>query len=166
MLLHPWGFSGRNTGVGCRILFQGSFLTQGSNPCLLHWQADSLPLSQQGSPTISVFGSKLRKDCIYRQVLTEKIICRLLEQILQDSNVGECKSLWFSGTEFPRLGRDFLWIHSIIHHSCLPQIPPPTLGFWGQLSVPALYEQLTLDRINTSLPRWKCTLTFKYAEWW
>ena len=24
-------------------------LDQGSNPCLLHWQADSLPLSHQGS---------------------------------------------------------------------------------------------------------------------
>ena len=28
----------------------GIFLDQGSNPCLLHWQADSLPLSHQGSP--------------------------------------------------------------------------------------------------------------------
>ena len=26
------------------------FLDQGSNPCLLHWQAGSLPLSHQGSP--------------------------------------------------------------------------------------------------------------------
>ena len=25
-------------------------LAQGLNPCLLHWQADSLPLSHQGSP--------------------------------------------------------------------------------------------------------------------
>ena len=25
-------------------------LNQGLNPCLLHWQADSLPLSHQGSP--------------------------------------------------------------------------------------------------------------------
>ena len=25
------------------------FLDQGSNPCLLHWQVDSLPLSHQGS---------------------------------------------------------------------------------------------------------------------
>ena len=25
-------------------------MTQGSNPHLLHWQADSLPLSHQGSP--------------------------------------------------------------------------------------------------------------------
>ena len=30
--------------VACGIL-----LDQGSNPCLLHWQADSLPLSPQGS---------------------------------------------------------------------------------------------------------------------
>ena len=28
----------------------GIFLNQGSNPYLLHWQADSLPLSHQGSP--------------------------------------------------------------------------------------------------------------------
>ena len=26
----------------------GIFLDQGLNPCLLHWQADSLPLSHQG----------------------------------------------------------------------------------------------------------------------
>ena len=29
----------------------GIFLDQGSNPCLLHWQVDSLPLSHQGSPS-------------------------------------------------------------------------------------------------------------------
>jgi len=28
----------------------GLFLNWGLNPCLLHWQADSLPLSHQGSP--------------------------------------------------------------------------------------------------------------------
>ena len=54
-LLCPWDFPRKNTGVGCHFLFQGIFLTQGSNPsllCLLHWQVDSLPLSHQGSPTI------------------------------------------------------------------------------------------------------------------
>ena len=50
MLLYPWDFSGKNTGVGCYFLLQGIFLTQGSNLCLLHWQADSLLLSHQGSP--------------------------------------------------------------------------------------------------------------------
>ena len=28
------------------------FLDLGLNPCLLHWQVDSLPLSHQGSPSI------------------------------------------------------------------------------------------------------------------
>ena len=44
------GFSGKNTGVGFHLLLQGIFPTQGSNLHLLHWQADSLPLSHQGSP--------------------------------------------------------------------------------------------------------------------
>ena len=37
--------------VGCHFLFQGIFPTQGSNPCLLPWQTDSLPLSHPGSPS-------------------------------------------------------------------------------------------------------------------
>ena len=35
-LLCPWDFPGKNTGVGCHFLLQRIFLTQGSNPCLLH----------------------------------------------------------------------------------------------------------------------------------
>ena len=34
----------------CCSVAYGIFPDQGSNPCLLHWQADSLPLSHQGSP--------------------------------------------------------------------------------------------------------------------
>ena len=52
-LLCPWDSPGKNTGVGCHFLLQGVFLTQGSNLrflYLLHWQADSLPLSHPGSP--------------------------------------------------------------------------------------------------------------------
>ena len=48
-LLCPWNFPGKNTGVSCHFLFQGIFPTQRSNPHLLHWQADSLPLSHLGS---------------------------------------------------------------------------------------------------------------------
>ena len=48
--LCPWNFPGKNTVVGCHFLLQGILLTQGSNPRLLLWQADSLPLSHQGSP--------------------------------------------------------------------------------------------------------------------
>ena len=39
-LIHGFSFS-----VAC-----GTFPDQGSNSCLLHWQADSLPLSHKGSP--------------------------------------------------------------------------------------------------------------------
>ena len=46
----PWDSPRKNTGMGCHSLLQGIFLTQGSNLCLLHWQMDSLPLSNQGSP--------------------------------------------------------------------------------------------------------------------
>ena len=49
-LLCPWDSLGKNTGVGCHFLFHGIFLTQGLNLGLLHWQADSLLLSHQGSP--------------------------------------------------------------------------------------------------------------------
>ena len=44
----PWSFPGKNIGVGCHFLLQGTFLTQGLNPHLLHvlhWQAGSLPTS-------------------------------------------------------------------------------------------------------------------------
>ena len=41
---------GSSFSVAC-----GIFLDQGSNPCPLHWQADSQPLRHQGSPDYSFF---------------------------------------------------------------------------------------------------------------
>ena len=35
-LLCPQDFFSKNIGVGCHLLLQGIFPTQGSNPCLLH----------------------------------------------------------------------------------------------------------------------------------
>lgn len=37
-LLSPWDFPGKNAGVCCPFLLQRIFPTQGSSPCLLHWQ--------------------------------------------------------------------------------------------------------------------------------
>ena len=50
-LVCPWYSPEKNIKVVCHILLQSVFPTQGSNPCLLHWRADSLPLSHLGSPT-------------------------------------------------------------------------------------------------------------------
>ena len=52
-LLCPWDFPGKNTGVGCHFLLQGIFLTEGSNPCLLHWQPISSLLIYRGSKKLS-----------------------------------------------------------------------------------------------------------------
>ena len=41
-------------GLSCSTAC-GIFLDQGSNPCLLHWQVDSVPLSHQRSPLPRVF---------------------------------------------------------------------------------------------------------------
>ena len=48
----PWDSPGKNTEMGCHILLQGIFLTQGSNLSLLqllNWQADFLLLSHRES---------------------------------------------------------------------------------------------------------------------
>ena len=51
--LCPWDSPGKNTGVCCHFLLQGTFPTQALNPhllCILHWQAGSLPLALPGKP--------------------------------------------------------------------------------------------------------------------
>ena len=53
-LYSPWNSPGQNTGVGFCSLLWGIFPTQGSNPHLLHWQVDSLPLSHLGSPSCAL----------------------------------------------------------------------------------------------------------------
>ena len=48
--------------MGCHSLLQGIFLIQGSNPSLLHWQADSFTTEQPRKPLTmnSLFKSNLR----------------------------------------------------------------------------------------------------------
>ena len=55
-LFCPWDIPGKNTTVGCHFLPHGFFPTWGSNPCLLHQQVDSLPLSHQRPPPPGLLG--------------------------------------------------------------------------------------------------------------
>ena len=48
------GFTGQEYWSGCHFLLQAVLL------CLLHWQADSLPLSYLGSPQWNILGHKKR----------------------------------------------------------------------------------------------------------
>ena len=45
-----------------RSTARGTFPDQGSNPCPLHWQADSQPLRHQGSPSWSVLRTTKTHD--------------------------------------------------------------------------------------------------------
>ena len=75
-LLCPWNSPGEKTGVGCHLLFQGIFLTQGLNLnllCLLHyrqilhcWASREAPFSLQFRPTS--FSDSL--NLIHQQVLS------------------------------------------------------------------------------------------------
>uniref|UniRef100_A0A452ERL6 Ig-like domain-containing protein n=1 Tax=Capra hircus TaxID=9925 RepID=A0A452ERL6_CAPHI len=49
VLLCPWDFPGKNTGVACHSRSQGIFLTQGWNPGLLHCRQILHHLSHMGS---------------------------------------------------------------------------------------------------------------------
>ena len=57
--------------MGCHFLPQGIFPTQGSNLSLLHWQANSLPLSQQGSPRLWVEVVKLEFDKVWKDTMEQ-----------------------------------------------------------------------------------------------
>ena len=48
-LLHPRDFPDKSIGVSCHFLLQGIFLTQGSNPGLLHCRQMLYRLGHQGS---------------------------------------------------------------------------------------------------------------------
>ena len=70
-LLCPWNSPGKSTGMSSHSLLQGIFLKKGSKHHflhLLHWQADSLPLTQPGKPynhpvlSHSVVSDSLRPD--------------------------------------------------------------------------------------------------------
>ena len=79
---------GPGCSAGC-----GIFPDQGSNPCPLHWQADSQPLRHQGSPNCTF---SIRNNNIYMAYICEYIyfsyflawFCRrsLLEKIMQEIN--------------------------------------------------------------------------------
>ena len=69
------GIPGKNIGVGCYLLIQEIFWTQGLNSYLMHWQVGSLPLSYQGSPL------KHSKECLFLELFFTTLInqeCKVL----------------------------------------------------------------------------------------
>ena len=86
----PWDLPGENTEVGCHFLLQVIFPSQGSNPHLLHWQTDSLPLNHQGSLR-KVGDSVLMEDIRFQQIPL---------QSGRDLSFVDCGFLWSQWTAF------------------------------------------------------------------
>ena len=89
-LLCPRDSPGKNTGVGCHFLLRGTFPTQGWNPCLLHWQVDSLPLShlestKYNSEVPTCFHQALRASLVAQKV-------KNLPTVQEDSIAGSGRS--------------------------------------------------------------------------
>ena len=87
-ILCPGNFPGKNPGVGCHFLLQGIFPTQGSNPhllCVLHWQADSLPLSHLGSPYTAPGGHLILHVCEWYQGVTRPMQLYMVALNLNDT---------------------------------------------------------------------------------
>ena len=64
--------------MGCHFLPQGILPTQVSNPCLLHWQVDSLMVSHQGSPATGLLPRcKMKEINILLFHQTEEVTCRV-----------------------------------------------------------------------------------------
>ena len=97
-------FPGKDTGVGYYFLLQMNFPTQGSDPRilhLLHWQADSLPLSHLRSP------GNLISVCIFIQCRPVSSVSAglnslgLLNCFLQDDNHALPSGSWILHRQNP-----------------------------------------------------------------
>ena len=75
----------------------GIFPDQGLNPCLLHWQADSLPLGHQGSPLPSplkdIFIKYRILFCLFKIIWLCQVLvaaCRISSCLTRDRTRAQC----------------------------------------------------------------------------
>ena len=72
-LLRPWDFQGKSTGVGCHLLLQGIFPTQGSNPGLSHCRQMFYRLSKGQDIFKLLKGKNLQPGLLYLVRISLKI---------------------------------------------------------------------------------------------
>ena len=99
--LCPWNFSDKSTGMSCHFLLQEIFPTQGSNLCLLHWQADSLFLYHLGNPWDQVRGINFDHltwiVCDFGWFYSEKTQTLVLGKIEDRKRRGQQRMRWLDG---------------------------------------------------------------------
>ena len=83
--------------MGCHFLLQGTFLTQGSNPGLLHCRQMLYPLSHQGSPK----KGNAKKCSNYRTIALISHASKVMLKILQ------ARPQWYVNKELPDVQAGF-----------------------------------------------------------
>ena len=94
-LLCPWNVPGEKAGVGCHVLLQGLFSTQGLNLHLLHWQAVSLPLVPPGKTFFKGGGIQISRPGLIRVSLGWET---LLYAAVSTASKSAANSSWRPGT--------------------------------------------------------------------
>ena len=143
-LLCPWDFPVKNIGVGCHFLIQGIFPTQGLNPCLLHWQADSSPLSTWETLNLCAAAAKSLQLC--------PALCDPIDGSPSGSTVPgilRARTLEWVAISFSNAWRWKVKVKSLSHVRLLATPwtaayqAPPSLGFsrqeyWSGMPLPSL----------------------------
>ena len=144
------GDPGKNTGVCCHLLLQDIFPSQGPNLHLQHWQADSLPLSHQGSPKLWLIQSHkisgIVRVCIQLSILQAYCFFSRLLLVGNQSPWIETSCFW----SFPFLK---FWL------SLLPQYPVSThcIYNFSSLRFPTWspWSLTTQHSLQCERPRWQ-----------
>ena len=117
---------GKSTGVGSHFLLQGIFPTQWSNSHLLHWQAESLPLTH------------LRKEerKWSRSVMSDSATLRTADRQVPLS-MGFSRQEYWSGLPFPSLG-------NLPDPGIKPRSPTlqPDSTIWATRACPATWKTM------------------------
>ena len=114
MLLRPWDFPGKSTGVGCHFLLQRIFPTQGSNLGLPHRRQMLCHLSHQGSlifvNTMPIWDSKRIATFFFFDNMHHSF----LKKVLSSSNFVFGSLLWRN----KNISAVFVHIRMVIATSC------------------------------------------------
>ena len=128
----------KNTGTGCHFLLQGIFLTQGSNPCLLHllhWQVDSSPLAPPAKPQFYIYQ-------ILNSINNLKTSCWKLKFRSREQRESLCcKKTCNNNRETPNVphkGQLKNMLHSIVCHDYPESLPKWTIHCFKAISLLAI----------------------------
>ena len=124
------------------------FLDQGLNPCLLHWQVQSLPLSHEGSPLLlwCLFSNVYINEWLLRPTplwdhLSYHVFCvcvfvtswHLDCEQFKKQNIPVLGSMWWTGWRHSGTDRKVAGAWTLFSRSLLAHSWPLSLAEWGLL---------------------------------